>query len=201
MNTHEPPKLPLRKRIAPGILRRLRRVGLHVEPFLVVGEGDHLANQDFSGVDYRFGFLSEADIDELVRLEPKLPRDRLQQWFREGKLCFGVRDGPRVIAKMWCDTQAFNFPPNFRTLAADEVYLYAAHVDPAYRGHNLAPMMRAACCDALKKMGRTRFLSYTDYYNYPARRFKAKLGARDELLRLHVKLFGRWSKTFTLKRY
>lgn len=201
MSTHEPPKLPFRKRIAPGILRRLRRIGLHVEPFLVVCEGDELADLDSSQVDYHFGFLTEADIDELVRLEPKLARDRLREWFREGKLCFGVKDGSRVIAKMWCDTQAFNFPPNFRELAADEVYLYAAHVDPAYRGHDLAPMMRAACCDALKKMGRTKFLSYTDYYNYPARRFKAKLGARDESLRLHVNLFGRWSKTFTLKQY
>jgi hypothetical protein len=61
--------------------------------------------------------------------------------------------------------------------------------------------MRVACCEALHAMGRTRIWSYTEYYNHAARRYKAKLGARDEALRLHLDLFGRWSTTATLWRY
>jgi ribosomal protein S18 acetylase RimI-like enzyme len=201
VSTREPAKQSFRSRIAPGILRRLRRIGVVVEPFLVVREGEQAADLDLSKTDYDFGFLTEADIDELLRLEPNPPRETVQGWFREGKLCFGVKDGPRVLAKMWCDTDTFNYPPNFRELGPDEVYLYAAYADPAYRGRSLAPMMRDACYASLRKMGRTKFLSYTEYYNYPARSFKAKLGARDEALRLHLGLFGRWSKTFTLKHY
>jgi hypothetical protein len=201
MRTREPAKLPLRRRIIPGILRRLERIGILVEPFLVVSGGDRPLDLDLARVEYDFGFLSEADIDELVRLEPSPPRETLQDWFDQGRLCFGIKDGARVIAKMWCDTDTFNFPPNFRPLAADEVYLFAAYADPAYRGQNLAPLMRFACCAALRKMGRTKFWSYTDYYNYPARSYKAKLGARDEALRLHLNLFGHWSGTYTLRRY
>jgi hypothetical protein len=102
---------------------------------------------------------------------------------------------------MWCDLDAFSYPPNYRKLEPDEVYLFAAVVDRAHRGEGLAPLMRAECYNALRKKGRSRFCSYTDYFNTPARHFKAKLGAREELLRLHVELFGKWSKTVTLSRY
>ena len=61
--------------------------------------------------------------------------------------------------------------------------------------------MRAKGYAALRKMGRSRFYSYTDFLNTPARRFKLKLGARNLALRLHLGLFGKWSKTVTLRRY
>lgn len=201
MSTHHAAKQSFRSRVVPGILRRLRRIGVVVEPFLVVREGEQAVDPDLSKTDYDFGFLTEADIDELIRLEPNPTCETVREWFREGKLCFGVKDGPRVLAKMWCDIKSFNYPPNFRELAGDEVYLYAAYADPAYRGRNLVPMMRDACYASLRQMGRVKFLSYTEYYNYAARRFKAKLGARDEVLRLHLGLFGLWSKTMTLKHY
>jgi ribosomal protein S18 acetylase RimI-like enzyme len=201
MSNRHPAKLPFHSRIVPGILRRLERIGILVQPFLVVSGGEQPLDVDLSRRDYDFGFLTEADIDALLRLESDPPRETLEDWFRRGRLCFGVKDGPRVVAKMWCDPETFNFPPNFRELAEDEVYLFAAYADPAYRGRNLAPMMRYACCKSLGTMGKTRFWSYTDYYNVPARIYKAKLGARDEALRLHLSLFGRWSGTFTLRRY
>ncbi len=196
-STHQ--SLP--KRIIPGILRRLERVGVLVHPFLVASGCEKPLDLDLSRVDYTFGFLTEADIDELLRLEPKPSRETLQGWFREGKLCFGVKHGSHVVAKMWCDVDAFNFPPNFRELADDEVYLFAAYVDPDYRGRNLATMMRGACCASLRSKGYTRFCSYTDYFNYASRKVHGKLAARYELLRLHLDLFGLWSRTFTLKRY
>jgi hypothetical protein len=62
-------------------------------------------------------------------------------------------------------------------------------------------MMRASCYEALSKIGKTRFYGHTDYFNTPARRFKDKLFARDEALRFHVHLWGRWSRTFALRRH
>ncbi|MDH3275155.1 MAG: hypothetical protein OEM64_10230 [Gammaproteobacteria bacterium] len=61
--------------------------------------------------------------------------------------------------------------------------------------------MRAKSYAALRELGRNKFYSYTDFFNTAARRFKVKLGARNELLRMHVELFGKWSKTLTLRRY
>ena len=193
--------MPLAKRILPAIFWRVRRIGISIDLFLTVREGETPVNFDQTDDALSFGFLTVADIEELVRFEPGSGRDSLLQLFREGKLCYGVRDGSPLVAKMWCDLKEFNFPPNYRKLADDEVYLFAALVHPDYRGQNLAPLMRAACYASLRKMGRTRFYSYTEYFNTAARHFKAKLGARDEALRLHVDLFGKWSKTLTLRQY
>lgn len=194
-------KRSFRKRILPAILRRLRRIGIRIDPFFTVREGETPVNFDQTHDDFSFGFLTAANIDELVRFEPGTERDKLHNWFREGKLCYGVRNASPLVAKMWCDLKEFNFPPNYRKLENDEVYLFAAYVHPDYRGQNLAPLMRTACYASLREMGHTRIYSYTDYFNTAARRFKAKLGARDEALRLHVDLLGKWSKTLTLRRY
>ena len=61
--------------------------------------------------------------------------------------------------------------------------------------------MRAAGYSALREMGRNKFYSYTDFFNTAARRFKLKLGARNEARRVHLELFGKWSKTLTLRQY
>lgn len=201
MNRAPPKKRPLRKRIVPGLLRRLRRVGIRIEPFITVREGETPVQVAEPPNAFSFGFLSDSDVEDMVRLEPRSVRQNLIAWFAQGKLCFGVRDQSRLIAKMWCDLDEFNYPPNYRRLDDDEVYLYAAFADPEYRGQGLAPLMRARGYAALRDMGRNRFYSYTSYYNTAARRFKLKLGARNEALRLYIEIFGKWSGTFTLRRY
>ena len=197
-------RIPLGRRVVLGILAGLRRVGITIHPFLTVREGENEPAYEASGDarrDLRFGFLTETDVDDLVRLQPGVEAAGLRQWFGEGKLCFGVKDGSRLIAKMWCDLDTFHYPPNYRMLESDEAYLYAAYADPAYRGQNLAPLMRSRGYAALQELGRKRFCSYTDYFNGPARRFKAKLGARNEALRLYIELFGLWRRTLTLRHY
>ncbi len=47
---------------------------------------------------------------------------------------------------------------------------------------------------------RSIFYSHTHYFNLAARRFKAKLGATDEALRVHVRLGSGAGKTLTLRR-
>lgn len=197
-------QVPLWRRVVLGILERLKRIGVTIHPFLTVREGENESAHgaaDDGRQSFRFGFLTEADVDDLVRLEPGVEAAPLLEWFREGRLCFGAKQESRLIAKMWCDLEAFHYPPNYRKLESDEAYLYAAYADPGYRGRNLAPLMRAEGYAALRALGRERFYSYTDYFNAPARRFKAKLGARNEALRLYVDLFGLWQKTLTLRRY
>lgn len=193
------------KHLPARILRRLinvlKKAGVNIEPFLTVREGENSAAPANVPDQFRLGFLDAEDLDELVKLEPGSNRDEISRWLQEGVLCFGVRDQSRLIAKMWCDPNEFNFPPNYRKLEDDEVYLFAAYSDPDYRGQGLAPLMRSAGYAALRDKGKSRFYSYTEYFNTPARRFKEKLGARNEKLRLHIGLFGKWSKTMTLRRY
>jgi len=62
-------------------------------------------------------------------------------------------------------------------------------------------MLRSACYAELRKRGFTRFYSHSDYFNTAARRFKQKLGAVEEDLKIQVRLSDKWSRTFTVWRY
>jgi GNAT superfamily N-acetyltransferase len=184
-----------------ALLRRMKWIGIKIEPFVTVCEGESPVEIAAPPATFGFGFLTAADVEDLIRLEPGADREMLNSWFREGKLCYGIRDNSRLIAKMWCDLKEFSFPPNYRQLADGEVYLFAAYSHPDCRGQNLAPLMRSACYASLREMGCSKFYSYTDFFNAAARRFKTKLGAREESVRLHLELFGKWSKTWTLRNY
>jgi GNAT superfamily N-acetyltransferase len=152
----------------------------------------------------RADWASVRDLDALDNLwagHMGTSRARIMERFDHGNRCFAVWDGDTVLAGTWCDFETLSHAPELRALAPGEVYLFDAYVSPAARGRNLAPIMRAACYDACRALGRTTMLSFTDYFNESSHRFKAKLGARKLALRIQVTLFRRWSKTFTLRRY
>jgi hypothetical protein len=177
-------------------------LGIAIQPFLIVREGTTPTPATIA-LDPRFtsGFIGPDDTPELVRVEPGITAEQCVDRFRRGLLCYAVRGGGRIVAKMWCDLEEFNIQTCFRKLGSREAYLFNAYTDPTVRGHSLAPFMRQQCYAALRAMGRDSFYSYTDYFNTASRRFKNKLGAIDESLGVHVSLFGRLSRTFTLRRY
>lgn len=193
MNRKVRKKRPIQVRILGVGLRVLRWLGINVD--LLVLEREGMAPVDFTPPDsgLTFGYLELQDIDELVRLDSTNSRDTVDEMFRDGKLCFGVWDDTRLIAKMWCDPDELYHPIEPRQLDADEVYLQLAYVDPEYRGQNIAPLMRMAGYEALQEIGITRFYSYSMYMNTQARRFKKKLGARSESLTVYIRWFGRWT--------
>lgn len=194
-----PPPRALAPRIIAAVLRRLEQIGIVIRPFVVVREG--LGTNPPIAPDSRFsgGFIDESDLPELVRqgsTNAEACRDRL----RRGQLCYAVKDGARIVAKMWCDLAEINFVPMRRPLAANEAYLYAAFTDPDVRGQNLAPLMREHCYAALRARGRDVFWSYSDYYNAPARRFKEKLGAAETAVGIYISLWGRLGRSFMLRQ-
>ncbi len=83
----------------------------------------------------------------------------------------------------------------------NEAYLFDAFTLREYRGHNIAPFMRYSCYQELSKMGYNTFYSYSDYFNVPAIRFKAKLAARLLRLCLYIRLFNTFSGHWQLKKY
>ena len=186
-------------RVLEAILRGMTWFGIKVELFTTVREGETYVEIAQATEAYEFGFLTAIDVEDLTRLEPGTDREKLITWFREGKLCYGVRDNSRLIAKMWCDFTDFNHPTNLHKLAADEVYLFSAYVDPEYRGRGLAPLMRTAVYASMRAMGRSKFYSYSRYFNTAGRHFKSKLGAREESLIMHFRLFGKWSRSLTFR--
>lgn len=199
-----PPTIPLHVRIVDGVRWRLGGVGLHLNPYVCVQEGVEPVELPSLPEPLRAGWASVTDIDALTALwngYHGTTRDRLEDRFRDGNRCFAVWDGKGIPAATWCDLDMVRHRPEQRPLAEHEVYLFDAYVSPAARGRNLAPIMRAACYEACRALGRTTMLSYTAYFNESSHRFKAKLGARKMVLRLELGLFGRWSKTFTLRRY
>lgn len=189
------------ERLASAVLRILKRCGVGIELYFTVREGDQAARVETPASLLWTGFLHRNEAQQIAAVKHGGSLAQTLRWFDEGKLCFGVKDGSRIVGKMWCDLEAFHFPPEFRRLQTDEAYFFAAAVADEYRGQNLAPLMRTALIDALRTKGRQRFYSYTEYFNGPARRFKEKLGCRNQTLRLHVNLFGKWKRTWTLKRY
>ena len=185
--------------ILAAFLRALSWIGIGIDLLVIVREGETPIDFSHAPDDYEYCFVSPTDVEELYRLDPENDRAKLARWFQAGKRCFGIRDNGRLIAKMWCDFDEFYHPTHPHKLAADETYLYLAYVDPDYRGQGLAPKMRAAGYVALREMGRSKFYSYSRYFNSAARRFKTKLGAREEGLRLHFRFFGRCSKSLTVR--
>ena len=175
-------------------------IGIRTDLLILEREGMAPIDFDQSTNSYNFQFLTPANIEDLIRLEPGSDRENLEAMFREGKLCYGVWDNTRLIAKVWFDLDQMYHPKCPKPLAADEVYLFLAYVDPCYRGKGLAPMMRAAGCASLREMGRSKIYSYSRYFDAAARRFKAKLGVREVSLTIHFRLFEKWSRSITFQR-
>lgn len=198
-STSQRPKIG--DRIAEALLSRIARLGIHVTPFVTILEGATPLSRPPLDAEFRFSELTAADIKDLLELEPTCTSDKQLARFTEGKRCFGLWHGSRLVAKTWCDLEEITSPWGPRRLNSGEVYLFSAFSDPSYRGRDLAPALRFACYEALRNCGFTRFYSYSAFFNRPARRFKQKLGGVEQELRLHIGLLDRWSKTVTLKRY
>jgi len=183
------------------IIRLLRRIGITLNPFFVVEEGQFSFPSGAKATGLQLSVAAPSHVPELLTLQKDHTEASLAQWFAEGKVCFIAKVDGRISALMWADLEAFNYPPNFRLLAEDEAYLFAAIAAPELRGLNLAPTLRRYCYETLRAQGIRRFYSYSDLLNSPARRFKAKLNARETALRVHIDLWGLWAANFTLRSY
>ncbi len=133
--------------------------------------------------------------------ESEETEDLLRKRLARGLIGIGIKHHDEIVSYMWgnlreCDCNYIRFK-----LRDDEAYLSHARTLNAYRGKNLAPYLRAEFYERLRKTGRTRILSITDYLNSSARRFKEKLNAKPTKLYLTITLFERYRWTIRLKSY
>jgi len=185
-----------------GVLRRLRKIGLDIRPCLLVREAESPVPNEIS-IDSKFEFsqLNESDLPGIHNLRPGMNLERYRNLLRAGKLCYGLKDGANLVAKMWIDLEEINSLLYSRPLTAREAYLFDAFSDDSYRGQNLAPFLRLKCYAEARALGRSDIYSISDFTNTPARRFKAKLGARDEALIVFWQFFNGAAHSWIVWRY
>ena len=147
-------------------------------------------------------FLKPSDL-KVISTNPEVPQteDDLLKRLSEGCLCIGIKHHDEIAAYMWCNLRECNSMLIKFDLRGDEAYLMDARTFSSYRGKNLAPHLRVELYKHLRKMGRTKFISITLYFNISAQRFKKKLNAKSQKLYMCIKLFKKYKWVIPLKSY
>ncbi|MBN2845556.1 MAG: GNAT family N-acetyltransferase [Deltaproteobacteria bacterium] len=178
---------------------------LHVSFFYIVREGltdDGRLNVKPKIDSWDVVFLKPSDIKDLSE-NPEVPEstDLLLERLTNGYLCIGIKHRGEIAAYMWCNLRECRERYVRFDLRKDEAYLMDARTFSLYRGKNLAPYLRVELYRHLRQMGRTKFISITDYWNTPASRFKKKLHAKPQKLFVWVKFLMKYERAVLLKRY
>jgi GNAT superfamily N-acetyltransferase len=150
---------------------------------------------------YKIVFLGPEDMNSIAAIPGRKPTEvELLSRLNEGKVCLGVKHEQELIAFTWYDLKESNIKGNKHLLKDSEAYLFDAYTLESYRGKGIAPFMRYRSYQELAKMGRRRLLSFCDYFNTAAIRFKEKLKAKPLEFRLASSFKG-IHLDLRLKRY
>jgi len=121
--------------------------------------------------------------------------------FDAGDTCLGIKHNGEIAAFTWYSLEKCRSGHYPVTMRENEAYLYDMYVLRAFRGHNLAPILRYRNYEVLERLGRDTFYSITERSNKASLRFKQKLGARIVFLGLCVVLRNDHNFHCVLKRY
>jgi len=187
------------------LFKVLGRHHIEIIPYYVTHES--LKHETEPRVDTELGpvaacLLSLAEIEEVyAHPDSEVMAYEKATLLDERCLCFGLKLKGEIAAYMWCNIHRCHSRLTQFPLKEDEAYLCSAVTLKAYRGRNLAPLLRYELYRYLNELGRTSFYSITEYFNTPAWKFKEKLGARQLRLNLHIRLGSRYERDITLKRF
>lgn len=173
--------------------------------FYIVWEG--LSDEDGLNVKPKISpcdviFLRPSEIKKISE-NPEVPEteDTLLKRLSAGWLCIGIKHYDEIAAYMWCSLRECIYPHLSFYLSKDEACLMDARTFSSYRGKNLAPYLRVQFYKHLREMGRTKFISISEYFNTPSLRFKKKLNAKLKRLYVCIYLFKKYKKVIPLKSY
>ena len=186
--------------------KAIARSGLVVRPYYVFREGFLEGNPkdyDVGSQGYEISFLSAEDVQGLDRIEGRIvTAQSMQDNLNRGHKCLGLKIDGNIAAFTWWEFDDFPFPPTKEyALRENEAYLFDMYVLRAYRGLNIAPLLRYSCYKELTKIGRTVLYSFSDVSNRPAIRFKKKLDARIMGLYLYIRIGKNLRWKVKLKTY
>lgn len=184
----------------------LAEIGIEIMPFYWVKETipDKIPTySDADFVDYEFTFFRLEDIKAFSKLPERkfIGEEHMVKMFHKGKKCYGAKYKGEIAAFTWFDLEESytKFYPT--TMKSNEAYLFDMYTLKAFRGKNLAPILRYKIYTILKELGRDTCYSVTECFNTPSKRFKEKLGARNVFLGVYINLFKKYKRRWVLKKY
>ncbi len=183
---------------------RLGRIGVRIVPYYLNVESlEHLLPSVEVGFEeYEVHFLGPEEVKEIASIpERRVSEEELLTRLRNGKMCLGAKFQGQIVACLWCDFEECNFEGHRFSLAQDEAYLFDAYTLYPFRGKKLAPYIRYQWYKELKKLGRSKIYSITDFLNVSARKFKSKLNVQPLEFCLFIELFKIWRFHLRLKKY
>lgn len=153
---------------------------------------------------FTFSEFGEAEVDLVAKLSQRgapFTEARVQDAFARGHTCFGLKFQGEIVAFSWFalnESFTMLYPVS---LKPNEAYLFNMFVQPAFRGHHLAPILRQRSYEVLRGLGRDTFFSITVVSNEASWRFKQKLGAQRVLLVWYLALAGKFERRWVIRRY
>jgi hypothetical protein len=154
--------------------------------------------------DFEFSTFVPADVIAMSKHPERKGYPDEQQLINNlenGDTCLGIKYKNQIAGFTWFSTRdnpSRSYHPSMRN---DEAYLYDMFIFNAFRGHNLAPILRYKNYEVLRELGRNTFYSVTWCYNTAALRFKQKLNSKIVLLGVEMSLFKKWRKAIVVKKY
>jgi len=184
----------------------LKKLGIEITPFYWMEETipDKIqVNLEDDLNDYAFSFFGPEEIEAICKLPERefISEERITKIFNKGKKCYGAHCKGEIAAFTWFDLEECNTKFYVAPMKNNEAYLFDMYVLKAFRGKNLAPILRYKIYTILKELGRDTCYSVTECFNTPSRKFKEKLNARYIFLGLHINLFKKYKRGWILKRY
>ena len=153
--------------------------------------------------DYEFSLFGPEEIKTICQFPERkfFSEEHVTKMFNKGKKCYGAKYKGEIAAFTWFDLEESytRFYPT--AMKNNEAYLFDMYVLKAFRGKNLAPILRYKIYAILKELGRDTCYSITECFNSPSMKFKKKLNAQDVFLGLYVNLFRKYRKRWILKKY
>jgi hypothetical protein len=191
-----------------ALLQCAQLVGIQIKPFyymkevlppaIPAGLTDLPQGFEFS----TFDFNDVMAISKLYERECYRDPEDVISYFNNGKICLGIKCNSEIRAFTWISFGETGTPFYPVSLAENEAYLFDMYVLKAFRGMNLAPILRYRTYVALKDMGRDTFYSITEFFNSASFRFKQKLDAKAVFLGVYIALFGKWYQSlWVVRRY
>ena len=182
---------------------RLASVGIIIAPYYWIQEGlNDIApspiQTDFA--DYTFDFFGPDEIKLIVASKTwNYSEDKLLARLKTGWKCFGAKYRGEIAAFMWIAFDEWCIKKHRVKLSNNEAYLLDMYTVKPFRGRGIAPYLRYQSYRFLKKTGKDRLFSYSDYFNNPSIRFKKKLNARFLKIGLYVELFNKYHWNWIIK--
>jgi len=187
-----------------GLRNRLETIGINIMPYFWTLEGSESIScpkvlGDTGG--FAISYFNETDVEKAQNLIAGSHYKSLLEYFEEGQVCVGIKDYDKIVAFMFVKGDSYFFRGKTFKLSNDEAYMHSMYTFELYRGRRVAPYLRYHCYGICKDLGFSKLYSISEYLNKSSRRFKQKLNAKHTALYLSVNLFGRYKRTFLLKRY